>query len=51
VWCQDNNLSLNISKTRELIVEDMKWRSEHAPVHIDEGLKWSGLRASRIYHH
>ena len=35
VWCQDNNLSLNVSKTKELIVDYRKRRTEHAPVHID----------------
>ena len=35
VWCQDNNLSLNISKTKELIVDYRKRRAEPAPVHID----------------
>jgi hypothetical protein len=35
VWCQNNNQSLNISKTKELIVEYIKWRCEHTPVHID----------------
>ena len=35
VWCQDNNLSLNVSKTKELIVDYRKWRGEHAPIHID----------------
>ena len=29
VWCQDNNLSLNVSKTKELIVDYRKWRAEH----------------------
>ena len=35
VWCQDNNLSLNVSKTKELIVDYRKWRARHAPIHID----------------
>jgi hypothetical protein len=30
VCCQDNNLSLNISKTKELIVDYRKRRVEHA---------------------
>jgi hypothetical protein len=33
VWCLDNNLSLNVSKTKELIVDYRKRRAEH--VHID----------------
>jgi hypothetical protein len=35
VWCQENNLSLNISKTKELIVDYRKRRAEHTFVHID----------------
>ena len=35
VWYQDN-LSLNVSKTEELMVDYRIQRSEHAPIHI----KW-----------
>jgi hypothetical protein len=42
VWRQENNLSLKVSKTKELIVDYRKHRTEHAPIHID--------RAVRIYH-
>ena len=35
VWCQGNNLSLNVSKAKELIVDYRKQRAEHAPIHID----------------
>ena len=35
VWCNDNNLSLNVSKTKEMIVDYRKRRAEHAPIHID----------------
>ena len=35
VWCKDNNLSLNVSKTKEMIVEYRKRRAEHTPIHID----------------
>ena len=31
VWRQDNYLSLNVSKTKELNVDYRKWRGEHAP--------------------
>ena len=34
-WGQDNNISFNVSKTKELIVVYRKWRAEHAPIHID----------------
>jgi hypothetical protein len=35
VCCQDNNLSLNVSKTKELLVEYRKRRAEHTPIHIE----------------
>jgi hypothetical protein len=45
VWCQDNNVSLNISRTKELIGDYRKRRGEHASIHI-HGLWWSRWRAS-----
>jgi hypothetical protein len=35
MWCQDNNLSLNMIKTKEMIVDNTKKRTEHAPFLID----------------
>ena len=37
VWFQDNNLSLNMikTKTKEMIVDYWKRRTEHAPILID----------------
>ena len=35
VWCQDSNLSLNVIKTKEMIVDYRKRRTEHAPILID----------------
>ena len=35
VWCQENNLSLNVSKTKELIVDYRKRRAEQSPINID----------------
>ena len=35
VWCQDNNLSLNVSKTKEMIMDYRKRRAEQAPIYID----------------
>jgi hypothetical protein len=32
VWCQDNNLSLNVSKTKELIMDYRKRSAEQAPI-------------------
>ena len=45
VWCQDGNLSLNVSKTKELTVDYRKQRAEHAPIHMD-GAVVKGSRAS-----
>jgi hypothetical protein len=38
VWCQDNNLSLNVMKTKELIVDYRRKRGEHAPIHINRAV-------------
>ena len=35
VWCQSSNLTLNISKTNELIVDYRNLGGEHTPIHID----------------
>ena len=35
LWYQDNNLSLNVIKTKELIVDCRKRRIEHTPIFID----------------
>ena len=50
VWCQDNNLSINMIKTKEMIVDYKKKRNEHAPILIDrsvveqvESLKFLGV--------
>ena len=41
VWCQDNNLSLNVGKTKELILDYSKRRAEQAPINIDGAvLEW-----------
>ena len=32
VWCHDNNLSLNVIKTKEMIVDNRKKRTKHAPI-------------------
>jgi hypothetical protein len=32
MWCQDNNLSLNVTKTKEMIVDYRKRRTEHTPI-------------------
>ena len=35
MWCQNNNLSLNITKTNEMIVDYRKRSTELAPILID----------------
>ena len=35
MWCKDNNLSLNVIKTKEMIVDYRKRRTEHAHILID----------------
>eukprot|EP00061_Rhincodon_typus_P010609 g35035.t1 len=34
-WCKDNNLSINVSKMEELVIDFRKWSGGHAPVCID----------------
>ena len=34
-WSQNNNLSLNVTKTKEIIVDNRKKRNEHAPILIN----------------
>ena len=35
VWCQNNNLSLKVTETKEMIVHYRKWSTEHAPILMD----------------
>jgi hypothetical protein len=34
-WCQNNNLSLNVTKTKEIVVDYRKRSTEHVPILID----------------
>ena len=50
MWCHDNNLSLNVIKTKEMIVDYRKKRTEYIPILIDgavveqvESFKFLGL--------
>ena len=45
MWCQNNILSLNVIKTKEMIVEDRK-RGLSTPPFSSTGLQWSRLKAS-----
>ncbi len=35
-WCQENHLSLNIDKTKELVVDFRRQSREHTPITIDK---------------
>ena len=35
VWCQENNLTLNVNKTKEMIVDFKKQQREQLPIHVD----------------
>ncbi len=35
-WCQENHLSLNIDKTKELVVDFRRQSTEHTPITIDK---------------
>ena len=54
VWCKVNNLSLNVSKTKEMIVDYKRKRGEHASIHIDravmervESFKFLGIHITK----
>ena len=34
-WCQNNNLSLNVTMTKEMIVDYRKRSTKHAPILIN----------------
>ena len=33
-WCKDNNLSLNVTKTREILVDFRRTQTPYTPPHI-----------------
>jgi hypothetical protein len=35
VWCQEINLTLNVNKTKERIVDFRKQQRKHPPIHIN----------------
>jgi hypothetical protein len=51
VWCQENNLTLNVNKRKEMIVDFRKQQREHPPIHINRTVveKWNVL--SSVTHH
>ena len=48
LWCQNNNLSLNVSKKKEMIVDYRKRRAEEAPTNIDETVVERGRELSSL---
>jgi hypothetical protein len=44
-WCQENNLTLNVNKTKALIVDFRRQQREHAHIHIN-GPQWRRWKAS-----
>jgi hypothetical protein len=47
-WCQDNNLSLNVSKTKEMIM-DYRKRGPNTLTFTPTWLLWSGSRVSSTW--
>ncbi len=53
-WCHNNNLSLNISKTKKLVVDFRRWTSkQHPPHHHRRDSSGAGqqLQVPRCKHH
>ena len=50
-WCSNNNLSLNVNKTKETVIDFRKRSGGHAPVHVNgDEVEWSrpsGFSVSR----
>ena len=59
LWCLENNLSLNVNKTKEIIVDFRKQQRVHPPNHIDgttvekvESFKFLGIHITdKLDHH
>ena len=50
VWCQENNLSLNVIKTKGMIVDYRKKRTEHAPILINgAAVEQVQIKSNHIY--
>jgi hypothetical protein len=48
VWCQENNLSLNVNKIKEMIMDFRKQQREHPPIHI-KGTAVEKVESSSAY--
>ena len=49
-WCQENNLPLNVNKTKYLIVDFRKQQREHAPIPYQQGRSGVGQKL-QVPHH
>ena len=43
MWCQENNLSLSVNKTKEIIMDFRKQQREH-PLSTSKGQQWSSWK-------
>ena len=46
LWCLENNLSLNVNITKEMILDFRKQQREHPPIHIDGTVVESAVSSS-----
>ncbi|KAF7664535.1 hypothetical protein LDENG_00172280, partial [Lucifuga dentata] len=46
-WCSENNLALNTSKTKELIIDFRENKVDHDPLHINGNFKFLGIHISQ----
>ena len=47
IWCHDNNLSLNVNKTKEILVDFRKIKENHIPISINgSSVETVGIRIS-----
>jgi hypothetical protein len=44
VWCQENNLTLNVNKTKEMIVDFRRGSTPLSPIHIDGTVVWESFK-------
>ena len=50
VWCQENNLTLNVNKAKEMIMDLRKQQREQPPIYI-EGTAVENVKVPRRTHH
>ena len=55
-WCGNNNLSCNVNKTKEIVIDFRKCKREHAPVYINgdevervESFRFLGVQITNNY--